>query len=85
MEVFSLLDSSPIVLSYRIVDFKYWETPYQGLYPRQMFQKLVRHLSARHVQVLQGGPEKRQIHGVQADDQSSFSIARPHGNLIPES
>jgi len=26
MEVFSLLDSSPIVLSYSIVDFKYWET-----------------------------------------------------------
>ncbi len=26
MEVFSLLDSSPIVLSYSIFDFKYWET-----------------------------------------------------------
>jgi hypothetical protein len=26
MEVFSLLDSSPIVLTYRIVDFKCWET-----------------------------------------------------------
>jgi hypothetical protein len=26
MEVFSLLDSSPVVLSYRIVDFKFWET-----------------------------------------------------------
>jgi hypothetical protein len=26
MEAFSLLDSSPIVLTYRIVDFKCWET-----------------------------------------------------------
>ncbi len=33
---------------------RHWETPYQGLYPRQMFQKLVRQLSARHIQVLQG-------------------------------
>ena len=33
---------------------RHWETPYQGLYQRQMFQKLVRQLSARHIQVLQG-------------------------------
>ena len=26
MEVFSLLDSSPIVLTYKIIDFKFWET-----------------------------------------------------------
>lgn len=33
---------------------RHWETPYKGLYPRQVFQKLVRQLSARHIQVLQG-------------------------------
>jgi uncharacterized protein len=33
---------------------RHWEKPYFGLYPRQVFQKLVRQLSARHIQVLQG-------------------------------
>ncbi|MEA2059666.1 MAG: ATP-binding protein [Thermodesulfobacteriota bacterium] len=33
---------------------RHWETPYGGLYPRQVFQKLVRQLSAKHIQVLQG-------------------------------
>ncbi len=33
---------------------RHWEKPYGGLYPRQVFQKLVRQLSARHIQVLQG-------------------------------
>jgi len=33
---------------------RHWEQPYKGLYPRQVFQRLVRHLSTRHVQVLQG-------------------------------
>lgn len=33
---------------------RHWETPYRGLYLRQVFQKLVRQLSARHIQVLQG-------------------------------
>ena len=32
----------------------HWEKSYFGLYPRQVFQKLVRQLSARHIQVLQG-------------------------------
>jgi hypothetical protein len=33
---------------------RHWEKPYDGLYPRQMFPKLVSQLSARHIQVLQG-------------------------------
>jgi uncharacterized protein len=33
---------------------RHWETPYKGLYPRHVFQKLVRQVSARHIQVLQG-------------------------------
>ncbi len=33
---------------------RHWETPYKGLYPRHVFQKLVRQVSAKHIQLLQG-------------------------------
>ena len=33
---------------------RHWDQPYIGLYQRDLFQKLVKNLSARHIQVLQG-------------------------------
>lgn len=33
---------------------KHWDRPYTGLYPRDLFQKLIKNLSVKHIQVLQG-------------------------------
>ena len=33
---------------------RHWVQPYSGLYPRDLFQKLIKNLPARHIQVLQG-------------------------------